>query len=307
MGIAHAHSSVFSHLSLFRKHWKSKSYLAAAALRLLAAEDEGAGLRRRWIFSLPRSWWRRRHGANVGLSLRQASLLNSLVLHSFLFCFFQGKKKHKISFRISSGFYICVADQGVLVCRLPVLSFSFVSLLPHFVWFFHLRCRTRSSCLSVVCWCSHFSVLNLLPHFVWFSICGGDQGVLVFRLLMRSFVGLISHLRGADRVLVFRLPMRSFVGLVFRLRCRPRSSCLPSADAFVLWLESSPASRLVFHSALQTEEFLFLVCWCGHLSVLCCFFQPRQRSFFSAKGVENVVSVVCGLDFLCEESGLFVC
>jgi hypothetical protein len=58
---------------------------------------------------------------------------------------------------------------------------------------------------------------------------------------------------------------------------------------------------------LQTEEFLFFVCWCDHLSVLCCFFQPRQRSFFSAKGVENAVSVVCGLDFLCEESGLFVC
>jgi hypothetical protein len=57
---------------------------------------------------------------------------------------------------------------------------------------------------------------------------------------------------------------------------------------------------------LQTEEFLFFVCWCDHLSVLCCFFQPRQRSFFSAKGVENAVSVVCGLDFLCEESGLFL-
>ncbi len=201
----------------------------------------------------------------------------------FPLLFFPRKKKHKISFRISSGFYICVADQGVLVCRLPVLSFSVISLLPHFAWLFHLRCRTMSSCLSVVCRCGRFSVLNLLPYFLWFSICGGDQGVLVFRL-----------------------PMRSFVGLIFHLRCRPRSSCLPSADAVVCWAGFPSAvqtkeflfavcwcvrslawifSRVSsgFPSALETEEFLFLVCWWGHLSVLCCFFNLDKGVFFLLK------------------------
>jgi hypothetical protein len=98
--------------------------------------------------------------------------------------------------RLSVWFSVCGADQGVLVCRVLMRSFS---------------------------------GLNLLPHVVWFSICATDRGVLVFGLLMGSFVCLV----------------------------------------------------------------LFL--------------QPRQRSYFPAKGVEDAVSVVCGLDFLCEESGLFVC
>jgi hypothetical protein len=46
MGIAHAHSSVFSHLSRFRKHWKSKTHPAALALRFACS-----GRRRSWATS----------------------------------------------------------------------------------------------------------------------------------------------------------------------------------------------------------------------------------------------------------------
>jgi len=151
MGIAHAHSSVFSHLSLFRKHWKSKTYPVAVALRFACS-----GRRSSWATStldllspsvvMAQKAWSKRW------IKPEASFPSQLSGSPFFpLLFFPRKKKHKISFRISSGFYICVADQGVLVCRLPVLSFSFISLLPHFVWFFHLRCRTMSSCLSVVC------------------------------------------------------------------------------------------------------------------------------------------------------------
>ncbi len=63
--------------------------------------------------------------------------------------------------RLSVWFSLCGADQGVLVCR-PLM---------------------RS-----------FSGLNLLPHVVWFSICAADPGVLVCGLLMRSFVCLVLFL-----------------------------------------------------------------------------------------------------------------
>lgn len=45
----------------------------------------------------------------------------------FPLLFFARKKKHKISFRTSSGFSICVADQGVLVCLSSADAVVFLS------------------------------------------------------------------------------------------------------------------------------------------------------------------------------------
>jgi len=118
------------------------------------------------------------------------------------------------------------------------------NLLPHFVWFLHLRCRPRGSCSSsagavVFCHKSSPALRLVFPsavqNKVFFFVC---------RLLMRSF---------------FCLKFSPVFRLVFHVRWRPRSSCFPSADAVVVRSDSP--------SAVQTKEFLFAVCRCGRLSV----------------------------------------
>ncbi len=230
MGIAHAHFSVFSHLSRFRKHWKSKTHPAALALRFACS-----GRRRSWATStldllspsvvMAQKAWSKRW------IKPEASFPSQLSGSPFFPLFFFPRKKKT------------------------------QNLLPHFVWFLHLRCRPRSSCLSSAGAVVFFRKSSPALRLVFPSAVQNKEFLFVCRLLMQSFsclksspaFRLVFHLRWRPRSSCFP----SADAVVCRsdfpsARCRPRSSCLPSADAVVC--------RSGFPSAVQTKEFLFAVC-----------------------------------------------